>query len=124
MGIATGILLGSFIILVIMRVPIGFSLIGSSLLTCLYLKIPMQVIWLKLTTGVQSFSLLAVPFFILAGEIMMSGGISAKLLDFADIFVGRFRGGMARVSRFGLSQNPPLFRHTVLKRLSPRRQFV
>ncbi len=98
LSIATVILLGSFILLVILRVPIGFSLIGSSLVTCWYLKIPMQVIWLKLTTGIQSFSLLAVPFFILAGEIMMSGGISTKLLDFADVFVGRFRGGMAYVN--------------------------
>ncbi len=98
MEIATIILLGSFVVMVLMRIPIAFSLIGSSVLTCLYLKLPVMVIWQRVTTGVQSFSLLAVPFFILAGEIMMSGGISTKLLDFADIFVGRFRGGMAYVN--------------------------
>ena len=98
MEIATIILLGSFVLFVLARIPIGFSLMGSSLLTCLYLKVPLQVIWLKIATGVQSFSLLAVPFFIVAGEIMMSGGISNKLMDFADIFVGRFRGGMAYVN--------------------------
>ena len=97
MQIGALILLGSFVLFVIMRIPVCYSLIGSSVLTCLYLKIPVMVIWQRLTTGVQSFSLLAVPFFILAGEIMMSGGISNKLMDFADIFVGRFRGGMAYV---------------------------
>ena len=98
MQIGALILLGSFVLFVIMRIPVCYSLIGSSVLTCLYLKIPVMVIWQRLTTGVQSFSLLAVPFFILAGEIMMSGGISNKLMDFADIFVGRFRGGMAYVN--------------------------
>lgn len=98
MEIGTLILLGSFVLFVIMRIPVCYSLIGSSILTCLYLKLPVMVIWQRLTTGVQSFSLLAVPFFILAGEIMMSGGISNRLMDFADIFVGRFRGGMAYVN--------------------------
>ena len=98
MEIGTLILLGSFILFVMMRIPVCYSLIGSSVLTCLYLKLPVMVIWQRLTTGVQSFSLLAVPFFILAGEIMMSGGISNRLMDFADIFVGRFRGGMAYVN--------------------------
>ena len=96
--IGTVILLGSFALLVILRIPICFSLIGSSLLTCLYMKIPVMTIWQHLTTGVQSFSLLAVPFFIMAGEIMMSGGIADRLVSFADIFVGRFRGGLAYVN--------------------------
>ena len=84
--------------LVAFRIPVCFSLIGSSLLTCLYMGIPVMTIWQRLTTGIQSFSLLAVPFFIMAGEIMMSGGISDRLVNFADIFVGRFRGGMAYVN--------------------------
>jgi len=96
--IGTAILLGSFALLVILRIPICFSLIGSSLLACLYMQIPVMTIWQHLTTGIQSFSLLAVPFFIIAGEIMMSGGISDRLVSFADIFVGRFRGGMAYVN--------------------------
>ncbi len=96
--IGTTILLGSFVLLVALRIPVCFSLIGSSLLTCLYMGIPVMTIWQRLTTGIQSFSLLAVPFFIMAGEIMMSGGISDRLVSFADIFVGRFRGGMAYVN--------------------------
>ena len=63
MEIGTLILLGSFILFVMMRIPVCYSLIGSSVLTCLYLKLPVMVIWQRLTTGVQSFSLLAVPFF-------------------------------------------------------------
>lgn len=96
--IGTIILLGSFVLLVALRIPVCFSLIGSSLLTCLYMNIPMMTIWQHLATGVQSFSLLAVPFFIMAGEIMMSGGISDRLVEFADIFVGRYCGGMAYVN--------------------------
>lgn len=96
--VGTFILLGSFVLLVAFRIPVCFSLIGSSLLTCLYMGIPVMTIWQRLTTGIQSFSLLAVPFFIMAGEIMMSGGISDRLVNFADIFVGRFRGGMAYVN--------------------------
>lgn len=98
MEIGMLILLGSFVLFVMLRIPICYSLLGSSVLTCLYLKLPVMVIWQRVTTGVQSFGLLAVPFFIFAGEIMMSGDISTKLLDFADVFVGRFRGGMAYVN--------------------------
>lgn len=92
------ILILSFLILVILRIPVCYALIGSSLITCLSMGIPIMTIWQRLTTGVQSYSLLAVPFFIMAGEIMMSGGISDRLVEFADIFVGRFVGGMAYVN--------------------------
>lgn len=92
------ILILSFLVLVILRIPVCYALIGSSLITCLSMGIPIMTIWQRLTTGVQSYSLLAVPFFIMAGEIMMSGGISDRLVEFADIFVGRFVGGMAYVN--------------------------
>ncbi len=100
MSMTTGalILLGSFLLLVVLRVPICFSLIGSSLLTCIVMGIPTMSIWQRLTAGVQSSSLLAVPFFIIAGEVMLSGGIADKLVAFADVFVGRFTGGMAYVN--------------------------
>jgi tripartite ATP-independent transporter DctM subunit len=92
------ILLGSFLAFVVFRIPVTFALIGSSVITALYLKLPVMAIWMRMTQGVQSFSLLAVPFFILAGEIMMRGGISQRLVDFSDCIVGRFRGGMAHVN--------------------------
>lgn len=100
MSTTTGalILVGSFLLLVVLRIPVCYALLGSSLCTCLTMGIPVMTIWQRLTVGVQSYSLLAVPFFIMAGEIMMSGGISDRLVEFADIFVGRFVGGMAYVN--------------------------
>lgn len=92
------LLIVSFIVLVVIRIPVCYALIGSSIITCLAVDIPLMTIWQRLTVGVQSYSLLAVPFFIMAGEIMMSGGISDRLVEFADIFVGRFVGGMAYVN--------------------------
>jgi tripartite ATP-independent transporter DctM subunit len=92
------ILLGSFLAFVVFRIPVTFALVGSSVITALYLRLPVMAIWMRMTQGVQSFSLLAVPFFILAGELMMRGGISQRLVDFSDCIVGRFRGGMAYVN--------------------------
>ncbi|MDR0440956.1 MAG: TRAP transporter large permease [Candidatus Accumulibacter sp.] len=92
------LLLGSFLTFVMLRIPVTFALIGSSVITALYLNLPIMAVWMRMTQGVQSFSLLAVPFFILAGEIMMRGGISQRLVDFSDCIVGRFRGGMAYVN--------------------------
>jgi tripartite ATP-independent transporter DctM subunit len=92
------LLLGSFVVFVVARIPVTFALVGASVITALYLNLPVMAIWMRMTQGVQSFSLLAVPFFILAGEIMMRGGISQRLVDFSDCLVGRFRGGMAYVN--------------------------
>lgn len=97
-AIATAILLGTFLFFIIARLPITFALIASAVLTALYAEIPVVTIWQRIAQGVQSFSLLAIPFFILAGEIMLSGGIADRLVEFADVFVGRFRGGMAQVN--------------------------
>ena len=76
MSIAIAIMLGSFIILLMLRMPISFTLGISSALTALYLNIPLATVFQRMVSGVQSFSLLAIPFFILAGEIMGQGGIS------------------------------------------------
>lgn len=92
------ILLGSFALLIISRVPITFSLGISSVITAVYLKIPLMSIFLLMVKGLDSFSLLAIPFFIIAGEMMGSGGISNRLIEFANIIVGRMRGGLAMVN--------------------------
>ena len=92
------ILLGSFILLLILKFPITFSLFFSSILTALYLNIPLMSIVQRLVSGVNSFSLLAIPFFILSGEIMSQGGISRRLVGFANALVGRVRGGLAQVN--------------------------
>jgi len=97
-AIATALLLGGFILLMILRVPITYSLASVSLATAIYLKIPLMAIVQQMVQGVRSFSLLAIPFFIIAGEMMGQGGIARKLIELANVFVGRIRGGLAMVN--------------------------
>ncbi|MFA5446755.1 MAG: TRAP transporter large permease [Sphaerochaeta sp.] len=95
---ATFLLIGSFVGLLIFKFPITFSLFVSSLFTAIYLKIPLMSIVQRLVSGVNSFSLLAIPFFILSGEIMSQGGISRRLVGFANALIGWVRGGLAQVN--------------------------
>lgn len=97
-SIAIAIMLGSFVIMLLLRMPISFTLGISSVLTALYLDIPLATLLQRMVSGVQSFSLLAIPFFILAGEIMGQGGISRRLITFANALVGWMRGGLAQVN--------------------------
>ena len=96
--VATIILLGGFIVLMVLRVPITYALASVSLATAIYLKIPLMAIVQQMVQGVRSFSLLAIPFFIIAGEIMGQGGIARKMIEMANVFVGRIRGGLAMVN--------------------------
>jgi len=95
---ATTILIGSFVILLLLKFPITFTLFISSVFTALYLNIPLLSIVQRTVSGVNSFSLLAIPFFILAGEIMGRGGISRRLVEFSNAIVGRVQGGLAQVN--------------------------
>ena len=95
---ASTILIASFFVLLVLRVPITFTLAVSSVITAWYLDIPMMAVVQRMVQGVRSFSLLAIPFFILAGEIMSQGGISRRLIDFSNAIIGRVRGGLAQVN--------------------------
>jgi len=95
---AVFILLGVFILLLLLRVPIALTLAISSLATGLYMHIDLAAIVQRMVGGVNSFSLIAIPFFILAGEIMNEGGISRRLINLANVVVGRIRGGLALVN--------------------------
>ena len=95
---AITILLGSFAFLLILRIPITFSLIVSSILTGWYLKVSLIVVVQRMSVGVQNFSLLAIPFFILAGGIMAYGGITNRIISFSNIIIGSVRGGLALVN--------------------------
>lgn len=97
-SLAIVLLLGSFGVFLLLRISITFSLIVSSILTAFYLKIPLMAIVQRMVQGVNVFSLLAIPFFILAGEIMGAGGISRRLIVFSNLLVGRVRGGLAQVN--------------------------
>lgn len=97
-ALATFILLGLFILLLVLRIPITLSLIFSSIVTALYIQIPLAAVIQKMVTGIENFSLLAIPFFIVAGQIMAEGGITKRIIDFSNVLIGRFRGGMAQVN--------------------------
>lgn len=96
--IGIALLLGSFLLLMVLRVPVAFSLGIASLVTTLYLGMPALMIAQRMVNGLNSFTFLAVPFFILAGQIMSEGGISEKIVNFADTIVGRLRGGISQVN--------------------------
>ena len=95
--IAILILLGVFFGLLIIKVPITFSLGLSATATAIYMGIPLMSIVQQIAKGISSFSLITIPFFILAGEIMGQGGISTRLVNFSKVIVGRIRGGLAMV---------------------------
>lgn len=95
---AITLLLGSFAVLIILRIPIAFSLGISAVITAAYLNIPLGILAQAMVRGINSFPLLAIPFFILAGEIMGEGGISQRLIAFSNVIVGRIRGGLALVN--------------------------
>ncbi len=96
--IAVILLLGSFFLLMFLRVPIALSIGISSILTSLYLEIPLEMVIQNIVAGVNSYSLIAIPFFILMGNIMSKGGIANRLIGLANAIVGWLRGGMAMVT--------------------------
>ncbi|MGO4108284.1 TRAP transporter large permease [Paenibacillus sp. YAF4_2] len=97
-AIATCILAGSFILFVLLRFPIALGLAGSSILTLLYLKVPLATIGQTMIQGMNSYSLLTIPFFILAGQIMSEGKMALRLINLAQLIVGGIRGGLAMVN--------------------------
>ena len=97
-GIATLILIGSFLLMVLLRFQISYAVALASLFTLLYLKLPLTTICQQMVKGISSFSLMAVPFFITMGVLMGSGGISEKLIALANSLVGWMRGGLGMVN--------------------------
>lgn len=97
------VLVVSFIILLVIGVPIAFSIGISGILTMLVTIMPLPAATTfaqRMATGLDSFALLAIPFFILAGNIMNKGGIALRLIDFARVLVGRLPAGLAFVNVF------------------------
>ncbi|MBA2938990.1 TRAP transporter large permease [Paenibacillus sp. CGMCC 1.16610] len=92
------ILVISFVGLIVLRFPIAITLAGSTLITLMYLNVPWIVVGQTMVQGINSFPLLAIPFFILAGQIMSVGGMALRIVNLAQIFVGAVRGGLALVS--------------------------
>lgn len=95
------VLVVSFFFLLIVGVPIAYSIGVAGVLTMLVHidSLPALTTYaLRMASGLDSFALLAIPFFILAGNIMNSGGIALRLIDFAKVLVGRLPGGLAVVN--------------------------
>lgn len=94
---ATLVLFGMLIILLLLSVPVGFSLLIASLTTIIIadISLPFSLTTQVMITANDSFPLMAIPFFILAGVLMGKGGVSERLLNIASSFVGHYRGGFA-----------------------------
>lgn len=92
------VLFGSFAAFLVFNVPIGIALGLACILAFLVSGTPITMLAQGMITSVDSFPLMAVPFFILAGDLMGKGGISKRLLAVADVLVGRFPGGLAMVT--------------------------
>jgi TRAP-type C4-dicarboxylate transport system permease large subunit len=97
-----GTLIGSFLLLMIMGLPVAVAMAGASLLFILISgSVPDVVIAQRMIAGVESFPLLAVPFFILAGNLMNIAGITGRIYNFAVALVGWMRGGLGQVNIIG-----------------------
>ncbi len=92
------VLLGSFTVICLLGVPVAYALGLSTILAALWIELPLEAVMLKTSDGVDNFPLLAIPFFILAGAIMAEGGMAARLINLAKIFVGFIRGGLSLVN--------------------------
>lgn len=95
---AIAILFGVFALLLAFGVPVAFALAAAALAAMVAVDLPPLVLVQQITAGAGSPSLVAIPLFILAGEIMMRGGISERLIALASAMVGRVRGGLGQVS--------------------------
>ena len=92
------ILFGVFTVLMLIGTPIAFCLGISSLATVGYMGLPPLVVFQRLSAGISVFTLMAIPFFIFAGDLMVRGGISARIVAFAGSLIGHVRGGLGQVN--------------------------
>ena len=89
-GLVALILFGTLFLLFLLKMPIGFSLMISSILVMVLTGTGLEMVPKRLFTSCDSFAFMAVPFFILAGTLMSQGGISRRLCNFINSVLGRF----------------------------------
>jgi len=92
------ILLGSFFVFILIGTPVAYAMGMSALLGAWWIDIPLDAVMISIANGVNKFSLLAIPFFVLAGAIMAEGGMARRLVAFANVLVGFIRGGLSLVN--------------------------
>jgi len=95
---ASLILFGVFTLLMLIGTPIAFCLGAASFAAILYMGLPPLVIFQQMNSGMSVFTLLAIPFFIYAGDLMVRGGIAQRIVAFAGSLVGHLRGGLGQVN--------------------------
>jgi tripartite ATP-independent transporter DctM subunit len=95
---ALAILFGVFAVLVALGVSVAVALCAAALATLLYLGLPPDVLVIETAAGTDSVTLIAIPLFIFAGQLMLHGGISSRLIAFASALVGHVRGGLGQVN--------------------------
>jgi len=91
-------LIGTLFLLIAVGVPVAYALGLAALAAAWWADIPYEAIMIKIASGVTSFSLLAIPFFVLAGAIMAEGGMARRLVNMAFVFLGWIRGGLSLVN--------------------------
>jgi len=92
--VALTILTVSFVLLLLLGVPVAFAIGLSAVCAILWEGLPLAVVFQRMTSGMNIFSFLAIPFFIFAGELMLYGGIADRIVQFAKDLVGHIRGGL------------------------------
>ena len=92
------VLLGSFAALMLLGMPVAFALGLAALVGALWINLPLDGVMIQIASGVNKFSLLAIPCFVLAGAIMAEGGMARRLVAFAGVLVGFVRGGLSLVN--------------------------
>ena len=92
------VLFGTFLLLLLLGVPIAFTLGVSAFATVLYMDLPLMVVFQRMAAGMNVFALMAIPFFIYAGELMLHGGIAERLVRLANAIIGHVRGGLGLVN--------------------------
>jgi tripartite ATP-independent transporter DctM subunit len=92
------LLIGTLFALIALGVPVAYALGLAALVAAWWVEIPYEAIMIKIASGVTSFSLLAIPFFVLAGAIMAEGGMARRLVNMAYVFLGWIRGGLSLVN--------------------------
>ena len=92
------VLLGSFAVLLLIGTPVAFALGIAALITVLWMDLPAVVVFQQIVSGMNIFSMLAIPFFVFAGDLMMRGQIADRLVALASAMVGHLRGGLGQVN--------------------------
>src|SRR5262245_29369920 len=95
---ALGVLFGCFAALLLIGTPVAAALAVSTLIAALVLGLPEIALVQQMTANLSSVSLLAIPLFVFAGELMLRGGISERIISLASALVGKIKGGLGQVS--------------------------